>query len=924
MNALRWFIIVLLAAPGLASAQALVRVADYPNFGRVVFEFAAPTAFEVVQEGDRLLIIFDGAPAVGAASRLPRNVRAIQGGAGSATMVMAPGARFRSFRERSRVGIDVLDPVPNRGVHSAVRPGPAPVAAVPPAPASAVAPPVEPDHPVIGAEPPQAAPTASAPRETSPNPLPHDPPPVAAAVATQPSSILVPFEPGVGAAAFHRADAGLIVFDQRVPLDLALLGGGPAFAEMSVQLGQAATVLAVPLLPNQALALLREPRGWRLTLTDDALPASPLSAQASPGGLLLKLEHPGSVVTIMDPSTGLALLVGTVNPPVGAGLATTPARRTPGYALLPTWLGVAVEPLSDLVELHTATEGFTLTSPGIPMPGNAPVPAAVSFTRRFNLPDLPVPALLQRLKAQVAAAAAAPPRGRTADRMAAAQSLLSLGLAAEAQAVLALIATEDPGAAADPNVTGLLAIAALLAGRSPEATGLDDPRLDGTDDIALWRGLRGAIGETDAEAGKGLARLLPLASAYPAALRDRLRPLVIEAAVASGQAASVAPALAEADDATLDFARALQRERDGDNPAALVAFDALASGRDQLTQVRAGVRAAELRLRGGLLTPAKAADAIERYAAIWRGDAREVRMRLRVAELRTAAGAFRPALDMLRDTERLFPEQQPVIRAAMAVVFQAMLSQPQTVPPLEIVTLASDYAALLPNNAASNIPAILADKLLELDLPSRAGPVLATLMATAPAGPARAGIGARLAQMHIENAGFSAAETALDASEAPDLPKGLAEQRTLLRARARAAQGDLPNAIAGLLALGTAAADDLRATLLSKAADWKGSLAALSDLAIKVIPADGPLSDAMQDIVLRQATSAVQANDTALLADLRRRHGTRLAGARADLFRMLAAEPMRSPSDLPRTATELALARQLPSRLQTLSAQNLR
>jgi len=121
--------------------------------------------------------------------------------------------------------------------------------------------------------------------------------------------------------------------------------------------------------------------------------------------------------------------------------------------------------------------------------------------------------------------------------------------------------------------------------------------------------------------------------------------------------------------------------------------------------------------------------------------------------------------------------------------------------------------------------------------------------------------------------------------------------------------------------LGTAAADDLRATLLSQAADWNGSLAALSDLALKVVPADGPLSDAMQDIVLRQATSAVQANDKTLLAELWRRHGARLAGARADLFHLLAVEPLRSPSDLPRTAAELALARLLPARLQTISAQ---
>ena len=50
--------------------------------------------------------------------------------------------------------------------------------------------------------------------------------------------------------------------------------------------------------------------------------------------------------------------------------------------------------------------------------------------------------------------------------------------------------------------------------------------------------------------------------------------------------------------------------------------------------------------------------------------------------------------------------------------------------------------------------------------------------------------------------------------------------------------------------------------------------------------------------------------------------GPRLAGARADLFRVLTAAPLQSPSDLPRAAAELALARVLPDRLHGLSAQN--
>jgi hypothetical protein len=517
---LRWLTLgLLLLAPGLARAQVPVKVGSFPGYGRIVFEFARPTGFEVAEADGRAQVVFTGAPVLGKAKGLPRNVRAIEGAAGSATLVLAPGARVRSTRQGNRVVIDVLDPVPGQPARSAQAVH-APMPAVP----------------TVAAVPAKAEDAPPAP--TAP-PEPPAPPP-----AARPASVLVPLEAGIGAAAFRRAEVGMVVFDQRVPFDLSALGGGPVFAQALVRLGQASTVLSIPLPAAQSLALSKEPGGWRVTLAEDAAPSALIEAEPSPGGLLLKLDNPGRVVTVADPATGLALLVGTVNPAAGASPALTPARRTPGYALTPTWLGIAVEPVSDLIELRPAPGGFALASPGLPAVV-APALPPEAFTRRFDLPDLPVAALTQRLTAQQAAAAAAPPRARTVSRMAVAQSLLCLGLAAEAQAVLGLIAAEDPIAAADPKLTGLMAVAALLAGRSTEAAGLDDPRLDGADDVALWRGVRDAMRETDAEAGRGLARLLPLADAYPAALRDRLRPLIAEAAVSTGQGAVAAGALAK-------------------------------------------------------------------------------------------------------------------------------------------------------------------------------------------------------------------------------------------------------------------------------------------------------------------------------------------------------------------------------------------
>jgi hypothetical protein len=108
--------------------------------------------------------------------------------------------------------------------------------------------------------------------------------------------------------------------------------------------------------------------------------------------------------------------------------------------------------------------------------------------------------------------------------------MLSLGMGAEAQAILAaLTAADDPRLTDDPDRRALSAIAALIAGRPGEANALVDPSLTGTDEIALWRAVRSAMThEGEADAAPVFAADIALPLAYPDALRDRLLPLMVE------------------------------------------------------------------------------------------------------------------------------------------------------------------------------------------------------------------------------------------------------------------------------------------------------------------------------------------------------------------------------------------------------------
>ncbi len=951
---------VLAGAAAAAAPDATVRSAAHPGFGRVVFDFPAPVGMRIARDGDRLHLDFAGGGAVpdGAATR---NVRAVSGGAGQADLVLAHGARLRPARMGNRVVIDVLDPAPARPAgtpraDAALAPQPAPAArlaapahaatprpaapaatpapaawAAPPAPAAPAAtpaaiPPPAPPPPVTSATPATPLPVQQAPL---PAPAPDDPLALAARPAGTPAAppaMLVPFAPETGAAAFRRQDEALVVFDERRPIDLAGMQGDPVFGGASVMLLPAATLLRLKLPPQTELRLARVPEGWVVSAAPAPAPAlAPIELHADAGRLRLPAAGASQIVAVPDPSTGANLLVGTQR---AAGQGVPVARRASEFQLHPTWQGVVVEPLSDGIALRIIGDAFVISEQGgtLALSGPAETAAAIAdaakLTRRFDFPDLALPALLNRLDAQTAAAAEAPPQARGRPRIDMAQTMLALGMGAEAQAVLNLAATEDARVATDPDAAALAAIAALLAGRPGESDALLQDRQSGTDEIRLWRAVRAAtLQEGAPEAAPVLAAELPLILSYPAPLRARLLPLAAET-MALGGAAPAAQALVDRfpDDPRLAFARAVLLAAHGNTDAALAALDSLASSRDRLTSARAAERAVELRLAAGRLTPAAAADALEAQFLNWRGDGREVHLRLRAAALRARAGQWDKALALLHETDALMPEQHAAVRAAAGEVFRALAADGgNAVSPLDLVAAIEGGADLLPDgDAGAALAPLLADRLMALDLPDRAGPVLERLMRAA-AGVARAQFGARLAALRLERGDAPGALAALDASAGDGLPADLSASRLLLQARALAAGGQPDQAAALLAGQDSAAADDLRATILSAAGDWPAAEAALRALATLTVPPQGVLDEGQQRVLLRLASAASQAGDDAALHRLRQDDGARMPGGEVgDMFRLLVAEPVRGVTDLSRSAKEVALARGVQAGLDAI------
>jgi hypothetical protein len=655
----------------------------------------------------------------------------------------------------------------------------------------------------------------------------------------------------------------------------------------------------------------------------------PIPVAAADGRLVLKAVAPGAVVTLADPGTGTTLLVGTQLRP-GQGIAVR--RRSVQFALLPTWQGVVVEAIADTLQLRPVQDGFVLTSSPSELAMSPPsdvadlLAHAVGLTRQFDFPAQSTTDLMQRLRLQVAEDATTPQLARGPRRQAVARTMISLGLGAEAQAVLQVAAADDPREAASLDNAALASIAALLAHRPAEANGLSDSRLSRADDVSLWRAVRLAeLQEGSATAAAIFTSTLPLLLAYPSGVRDRVLPLVAETLVTGGEI-GVAVALFDAlkDDRKLDLARGMLQEAKGDNAAALGTYDRLAHSRDQSMHARGAVRAVQLRLASGVIDLKQAADQLDRLLYAWRGDQHERSLRGRLADLRAKTGAWRSALTLLRETETLFPDDKVAIHAELTDMFAALLrgDVAETLAPLELAALAEENADLLPQGAEGDaLQARLADRLLALDLPKRAEPVLEKLMQAAPTAVGRATFGARLAALRLREVDVAGALAALSASAEPDLPAELAERRGLLLAAAHARRGDTDRALAVLASMSSAAADEARATIHERTNDWPAAQQALADYAAKTVPSEGKLDDGQRRTVLRLVTAAARAGDEAALTAIRQREGPRMeSGPLADMFRLLTADPVRSVADLKRSGREAGLARDLPAQLKAVQS----
>jgi hypothetical protein len=861
-----------------------VRTGIHPTFTRIVFDWPENVPYSVVQNGEVAELHFGRAARLDttALGRPLRNLAGAEASAEGMVFALRPGVRVRHLTVGTSVVVDLMDPVAPVAAAPRGHQGPAPQAPVhspqarapdrtQPSASQAPAPPPAPAPapPTGKAMPPAAAAPVPPPAPSAPAAAPIAAPP--APIAAPPAPIAAPPAPAATPAASAPVSPPPIVTPppgtEAGPAPIRLPFTGATAAVMRGD--NVLLVFEDATAPD--IAMLRR--------------ISPLLAGAEivemPGGTALRLPAASGISRdaqgwLITPATGPAL------------------RGTP---IDPTRLGNALSLLPD---------------------ARHPMAAHANIPRLLHLRDESDSTLLARRQELMARIAAAPAATRDSLRGELAETLLALGLAPEAQAALKLATGDDPRRVQQPQALLLSAAASLIAGRLEEAReALAHPGLPADGEVALWRGIAG-IQEDGRVADPAFRAALPLLTAYPGALRNRLLP-PIAAALAEGGAMRDAAALVEAGGEASNhplarFAWARVLEARNEVEPALLGYSVLADSRDRDARARAIARLAELRLATGRIDAGAAAEALEASIPAWRGDRRELQRRERAAELRSRAGQHAQALALMQDTAGAFPEAAESLRVAMRGATVAALAD-ANIPPMDATRLlAQQRANLVPDPALDAAVARIAERLMAMELPAQA----ATLLREAvPASTDPGGLSVRLAEARLAEGDATAALEALRNSGGAALPGEIGLRRALAEAKARRQTGDRAGAIGVLRALGPDGAAPL-SELLAETQDWTGAASALASHMERSMPVDGPLDDAARRDLLRMAAFLALAGDQTGLDALRDRYAPRLpAGAFTEAFAALATRSTGA-LNLPRLRDEIAGARALQNQARAL------
>ncbi|MFN3513362.1 MAG: endoglucanase [Phenylobacterium sp.] len=663
-----------------------------------------------------------------------------------------------------------------------------------------------------------------------------------------------PWAAANGAAVFRRGDAIWVVFDAPAQIDVsAAPRGARQFSGVDTFRGADYSAVRIRAPASTPFFARAEGSTWTVSLGPGAVtqPAQVRVMRASAGGpAALKAAVAGATrsVRVADPNVGDTLSVVTALAPSKG----VPSRREfVQMAVLPSAQGLAVESHVEDVEVTFEgdlvrigrPEGLTLSPAsagverieaelGAPQPAGAP--GLIDYA---NWPKTGSGGFLARYNALMAAAVEEGAQGRDAPvaaRMALARFLVGSELSFEAIGVLNAAGRAKPQLLDDPEFRALRGIARVMARRYKEAQAdFSVPILADDPSSSLWRSYIAAQLAQWPEARSQFAAGAEAFGRFSPTWKARFARSDAQAALAlgdlNGADGRIKLALMDRTDPLEELATRLVQARVvealGHKDRALRIYAAVAGAPVEGLAAPALLRATQIRLETGRITPVQAANVFDGLRYRWRGDATELETIRALGQLYLNQGRYREALEALNSAGLRLPDLPEAVQlqADLATAFRALFldGAADGLEPIQALALFYDFRDLTPLGSDGDLMVRkLVRRLVDVDLLDQAAELMRYQAENRLDGVARAQVATDLAVIYLMDRKPEQALQVINASRTTVLPNTLNAERRLVEARALMGLGRFDHALEVIERDTSAEAQDLRAEVVWKQRDW--------------------------------------------------------------------------------------------------------
>jgi hypothetical protein len=475
--------------------------------------------------------------------------------------------------------------------------------------------------------------------------------------------------------------------------------------------------------------------------------------------------------------------------------------------------------------------------------------------------------------------------GPVAARLALARFLVGSELAFEAIGVLNDTARTHPELLENAEFRGLRGAARVMARRYKEADAdFSAPVLADDPSSALWRALIAAKQAQWAEVRAQFTKGGEAYALFSPTWRARFARADAEAALKQGDLvgaeARINLALMEKVDPLEELAARLVQARvleaEGHKDRALRIYAALSGAPLESLSAPALLRATQIRLEQGSITPVQASVVYDNLRYRWRGDATELEAIRALGQLYLVQGRYREALEALRSTggRQDLPEAVQ-LQTDLAAGFRALFldGMADGLEPVQALALFYDFKELTPLGADGDLMVRkLVRRLVDVDLLPQAAELLKYQADNRLDGVPRAQVSTDLAVIYLMDRKPEQALVAINASRTTVLPAALTAERRLVEARAWTGLGRYDSALEILDKDASKEAQDLRAEITWKQKDWATAGPLFEKALGERFKAAGPLSNEEEGKLLRAGVAYSLAGDTGSLARLQQRY----------------------------------------------------